>query len=42
MIKIMKSKMEFVKVTDGNEDVINTNETNDSQFGVISETHLGL
>lgn len=42
MLKIMKTKMEFVKVTDGNEDVINNNTTNDAQFGTIDANHLGL
>lgn len=42
MLKIMKTKMVFVKVTDGNEDVINNNTTNDAQFATIDANHLGL
>lgn len=42
MIKIFKNKMEFVKVTDGNEDVINSNNGNDAQFGTIGGSRLGM
>jgi len=42
MVKIFKNKMEFVKVTDGNEDVINTNNGNDAQFGTIGGSRLGM
>jgi hypothetical protein len=39
MIKIYKDKMQFVKVTDGNEDLINEKAYN---FLIVDEAHLGL
>lgn len=39
MIKIYKDKMSFVKVTDGNEDLINEKPFN---FLIVDEAHLGL
>jgi hypothetical protein len=39
MIKIFKDKMSFVKVTDGNEDLINEKPFN---FLIVDEAHLGL
>lgn len=39
MVKLMKDKMQFVKVTDGNEDLINEKPF---LFSLVDETHLGM
>lgn len=39
MIKLMKDKMQMVKVTDGNEDLINEKQF---LFSLVDETHLGM